>query len=66
MISVEGAIRIKESYPTITVLIAVIIVTEYVDDLLSYPTLHFYFAFKVIKSLMLEAPNDSVVARFEV
>lgn len=51
MILVEGAIRIKEPYPTITTLIAIIIVTEQVDDLLSYPMLHFYFAFKSYQKL---------------
>ena len=37
MILVEGAIRIKEPYPTITALTAIIIVTEDIDDLTELP-----------------------------
>lgn len=47
-------------------LFAVIIVTERADDLLGYPTLHFYSAFQVLRGLTMVVRNDFVVARFEV
>lgn len=45
MILVEGAIRIKELYPAITALIAIIIGTEYIDNLPSYSNATFLFCF---------------------
>lgn len=64
MILVEGAIRIKEPYPTITALTAIILVTRVSWQLTELPPmLHFYFAFKVLPSLMLKVPHQPGVVQ---